>query len=168
MVQARQKYLQIHTQHDLGTFSFTTGFKYTKESIIYRTLQRGGSQVQKFKRKRDYNHTTSYSSAFTQPVRPVNLIGQTGLAWTKTLTTGQTGTLTGQTGRRKNWADSHSAIKCAIPGLPSLWVSLHHLPPLYIPADELDTAGAEVNVRVSWNICGNKPWATNTQQDLSD
>ena len=102
MVQARQKYLQIHTQHDLGIFSFTTGFKYTKESIIYRTLQRGGSQVQKFKRKRDYNHTTSFSSAFTQPVRPVNLIGQTGLAWTKTLTTGQTGTLAGQTGRRKN------------------------------------------------------------------
>ena len=37
-------------------------------------------------------------------------------------------------------------------------VSLLDLPPLCIPADELDTTGAEVDVRVSCNNkCGNKP-----------
>ena len=80
--------------------------------------------------------------------------------------TGQTGChcliyttgLTGQTGPRKTEGVAHTALKCTTRRTPSLGASLHDLPPLCIPADELDTAGAEVHVRVSCNNnCGNKP-----------
>ena len=44
---------------------------------------------------------------------------------------------------------AHTALKGATRQLPSLGVSLHHFPPLCISADELDTAGAEVNIRMA-------------------
>ena len=66
--------------------------------------------------------------------------------------------MTGQTGLRKNRKAEHSALECSTQQSPSLRVSLLDLPPLCIPADELDTTGAEVDVRVSCNNkCGNKP-----------
>ena len=99
---------------------------------------------------------------WTPPVRPVTLTGQTGLHGP---------TLDYRSDRSwQNRGAARSAHKGATRQLSSLGVSLHHLPPLCIPADEHDTAGAEVDVWVSWNIflCGNKPWATNTPQDLPD
>ena len=62
--------------------------------------------------------------------------------------------MTGQTGLRKNRKAEHSALECTTRQSPNLKVSLHHLPPLCIPADELDTAGAEVHVWVSCNNNG--------------
>ena len=53
--------------------------------------------------------------------------------------------------------------------LPDLRVSIHHFPPLRISADKFDAAGAEIDVWVpEIKYGGNKPWATNTQQDLPD
>ena len=57
---------------------------------------------------------------------------------------------TGQTGppdryQQNRWAE-HSALECATRQTPNLRVSLHDLPPLCIPADELDATGAEVDV----------------------
>ena len=49
----------------------------------------------------------------------------------------------------QNRKAEHSALKCTTRQFPKLRVSLLHLPPLCIPADELNTAGAEVNVGVS-------------------
>ena len=71
---------------------------------------------------------------------------------------------------QQNRQEAPPAHKCATRQLSSLGVSLHHLPPLYIPADEFDTTDAEVNIWVSWNkfLDGNKFWATNTPQDLPD
>ena len=54
--------------------------------------------------------------------------------------------MTGQTGPRNNRKAEHSALKCATRQTPKLRVSLHDLPPLCIPADELDATGAEVDV----------------------
>ena len=72
--------------------------------------------------------------------------------------TGQTGP-TGRSDRSaQNREAEHSALECTTRQSPNLRVSLHHLPPLCIPADELNTEGAEVNIGVSWNNCGNKPW----------
>ena len=66
--------------------------------------------------------------------------------------------MTDQTGPRKNRKAEHSAHECTNRQSPSLRVSLLDLPPLCIPADELDTTGAEVDVQVSCNNkCGNKP-----------
>ena len=50
---------------------------------------------------------------------------------------------------------------CATRQLPNLRVSLHYLPPLCITADELNAAGAEVDVWVSFN---KKVVATNPEQ----
>ena len=47
---------------------------------------------------------------------------------------------------RQKQRAAHLALKCATRRLPNLRVSLHDLPPLCIPADELDTTGAEVDV----------------------
>ena len=58
----------------------------------------------------------------------------------------------------QNRKAAHSAHKCTTRQRPNLRVPLLDLPPLCIPADELDTTGAEVDVRVSCNNkCGNKP-----------
>ena len=83
---------------------------------------------------------------------------------------------TGQTSP-SNWSDrsqqnrgaAHSGPKGATRQNSSLGVSLHHFPPPCISADKFNTVGAEIHVRVSWNkLDSNKPWATNTQQDLPD
>ena len=49
----------------------------------------------------------------------------------------------------QNRKAEHSVLECTTQQSPNLRVSLHHLPPLRIPADELDTAGAEVDVRMA-------------------
>jgi len=73
--------------------------------------------------------------------------------------TGQTGPTDRSDRSTQNRKAAHSAHKCTTRQHPNLRVLLLDLPPLYIPADELDTAGAEVDVRVPWNNnCGNKPW----------
>ena len=62
---------------------------------------------------------------------------------------------------QQNWQGAHPTQRWATRQTSNLGVSLLDLPPLYIPADELDTTGAEVDVRVSCNkkkIGGNKPW----------
>ena len=61
---------------------------------------------------------------------------------------------------QQNWQGAHPAQRWATRQTSNLGVSLLNLPPLCIPADELDTTGAEVDVRVS---CNNKCW----QQTLS-
>jgi hypothetical protein len=48
----------------------------------------------------------------------------------------------------QNRGVAHTALKGATRQLPSLGVSLHHFPPLCISADKLDTAGAEVKIRM--------------------
>ena len=66
--------------------------------------------------------------------------------------------MTGLTGPRNNRKAEHSALECATRQTPKLRVSLLDLPPLCIPADELDTTGVEVDIRVSCNNkCDNKP-----------
>ena len=54
--------------------------------------------------------------------------------------------MTGQTGPHINRKAEHSALKCATRPTPILRVSLHDLPPLCIPANELDATGAEVDI----------------------
>ena len=77
------------------------------------------------------------SDRFSQPIRPVTY---------PEASTGQTGPTDRSDRSTQNRGAAHSTLQCATQQLPSLGVSLHHLPPLYIPADEFDTAGAEVNV----------------------
>ena len=86
------------------------------------------------------NFTPPYP-ACTQPVRPVfhYLIH----------TTGQTGHIDRSDRSSQNRGVAHTALKGATQQLPSLGVSLHHFPPLCISADELDTTGAEVNIRMA-------------------
>ena len=94
---------------------------------------------------------TTTSSDLSRPVGPVHPTGRTGRH--------HSAASTDQTGPRKNREAGHSALECTTQQSPNLRVSLHHLPALCIPVDELDTAGAEVNVRVSCNNkYGNKPW----------
>ena len=113
--------------------------------LIYKTLQK---MVWSSKSKDPTYILTTTSSDPSQPVGPVHPTGRHHSAAS-----------TGQTGPRKNREAEHSALECTTRQSPNLRVSLHHLPPLCIPADELDTAGAEVDVRVPWNNnCGNKPW----------
>ena len=100
---------------------------------------------------------TITSSDPSRPVGPVHPTGRTGRHHTAA-STGQTGP-TGRSDRSaQNREAEYSALECTTQQSPNLRVSLHHLPPLCIPADELDTAGAEVNVWVSWKNCDNKPW----------
>ena len=98
---------------------------------------------------------TSYDPS--RPVGPVPPSGKTS-RHRSAASTGQTGP-TGRSDRSaQNWEAEHSALECTTQQSPNLRVSLHHLPPLCIPADELDTVGAEVNIWMVWNNCGNKPW----------
>ena len=62
----------------------------------------------------------------------------------------------------QNRRAAQPAHTCATPRPPSLLVSVHHFPPFCIPADELDTSGVEINVRMPWN---KKMW---WQQTLSN
>ena len=72
--------------------------------------------------------------------------------------TGQTGPTDRSDRSTRNRKDAYSTHKCTTRQRPNLRVPLLDLPPLCIPADELDTTGAEVDVRVSCNNkCGNKP-----------
>ena len=90
-----------------------------------------------------------YTAAHSQP----NNTDQTGQenrsdrrACTCPRDTGQTGPPDRSDRSRQNrWAE-HSALECATRQTPNLRVSLHDLPPLCIPADELDATGAEVDV----------------------
>ena len=154
MVQARQRLENISRwQTRIQEFS-QTEFKYTIAYIMYINYMvykfySGNNKVPKEK-----GPTTTWVCCLCPT-------GQTGLhgnpAWTPVRPV-----------RQKQRA-AHLALKCATRRLPNLRVSLHDLPPLCIPADELDTTGAEVDVLGSWNNLGsNKPWASNTQQDLPD
>ena len=103
--------------------------------------------VRQAKWKRSYNPTTTLvqllfnrSDRFSQPVRPIAL----GLP----KPTCQTGPSDCSDRSKQNRGAAHTVLKCATRPHPNLRVSLHHLPPLCILADELDTAGAEVDVRV--------------------
>ena len=90
------------------------------------------------------------SSDPSRPVRPVLPTGRTGQPYLPALPADPTGRI-GPTDRSDRSAQNreaeHSALECTTRQSPNLRVSLHHLPPLCIPADELDTAGAEVDVR---------------------
>ena len=104
--------------------------------------------VRQAKWKRSYNPTTTLvqllfnrSDRFSQPVRPIAL----GLP----KPTCQTGPSDCSDRSKQNRGAAHTVLKCATRPHPNLRVSLHHLPPLCIPADELDTAGAEVNVSLT-------------------
>ena len=71
---------------------------------------------------------------------------------------GQTGPTDRSDRSAQNRRAAHSAHKCTTRQRPNLRVPLLDLAPLCIPADELDTTGVEVDVRVSCNNkCGNKP-----------
>ena len=96
------------------------------------------------------------SSDPPRPVGPVHPTGRTGRHHAAD-STGQTGPTDRSDRSAQDRKAAHSALKCALHWLPNLRVSLHHLPPLCIPADELDAAGAEVNVWMAWNNYGNKP-----------
>ena len=101
----------------------------------------------KFETKNPTSIITTTSSDPSRPVGPVHPTGWTGRHHSAAAT-GQTGP-TGRSDRSaQNREAEHSALECTTQQSPNLSVSLHHLPPLCIPADELDTAGAEVDVRV--------------------
>ena len=85
------------------------------------------------------------SSNPPRPVGPVHPTGQTDRLHAAD-STGQTGPTDRSDRSAQNRKTEHSALKCTTRQSPNLRVSLHHLPPLCIPADELDTAGAEVYV----------------------
>ena len=96
------------------------------------------------------DHTTTLAYISSDPPRPVGPVHPTGRH--------PAANSTGQTGPTQNRKAAHSAHKCTTQQRPNLRVPLLDLPPLCIPADELDTTGAEVDVRVSCNNkCGNKP-----------
>ena len=93
------------------------------------------------------NFTPPYP-ACTELVRPVASTGQTSFHYL-IHTTGQTGHTARSDRSSQNRGVAHTALKGATRQLPSLGVSLHHFPPLCISADELDTTGAEVNIRMA-------------------
>ena len=81
-------------------------------------------------------------AASAQPVRPVPPTGQTGLHGNPARTPVRP---VHRPVRQKQRA-AHLALKCVTRRLPTLRVLLHDPPPLCIPANELDTIGAEVDV----------------------
>ena len=108
------------------------------------------------KKIKDPTTTPAFIGSVTP--RPVGPVHPTGRHLTADLT-GQTGPIDRSDRSAQNRKPEHTALKYTTRQILNLRVSLHHLPPLCIPADELDTAGAEVDVRVPWNNnCGNKPW----------
>ena len=89
--------------------------------------------------------TTKLCAASAQPVRPVPPTGQTGLHGNPARTPVKLVHRPVRPVRQKQRA-AHLALKCATRRLPNLRVLLHDPPPLCIPANELDTTGAEVDV----------------------
>ena len=93
----------------------------------------------------------------SDPPRPVGPVHPTGRLHAAD-STGQTGPTDRSDRSAQNRKAEHSALKCSTRQSPSLRVSLHHFPPLFISADEFNAAGAEIDVRVSCNNKGgNKP-----------
>ena len=52
---------------------------------------------------------------------------------------------------QQNPRGCNSALKCATRQLSKLGVSIYDFPPLCIPADKFDAAGAKIHVCVPWN-----------------
>ena len=146
MVHTRQKLENTRRWHTIIIDEFLqTGFEYTNSlHNLHKShhFQLYNREAQ-FKQKRTY--TTLVLSLYTT--------GQTGLHGDSHVDTGQTGP-PDRSGSQQNPAHGWSTRQPS-----SLGVSLHHLPPLCIPADELDTAGEEVDVWVPWNtfLGGNNP-----------
>ena len=89
------------------------------------------------------DHTTTLahiSSDPSRPVRPVLPTGRTGQHYLPTLPVRPV------CAKQKGCTLSP---KYTTRQSPSLRVSLHHFPPLYISADKFNTAGAEIDVQVS-------------------
>ena len=99
----------------------------------------------KFEYKRSYHYFSfhQFCSYKTGQTGATNRSDRSALLADSTSQTGPTG-----------WSDrsaqnreaEHSALKCSTRKSPNLRVSLHHLPPLCIPADELDAARTEVDI----------------------
>ena len=126
--------------YDNNQRALQTGFEYTNSlHNLHKShhFQLYNREAQ-FKQKRTY--TTLVLSLYTT--------GQTGLHGDSHVDTGQTGPPDRSDRSQQNRGAAHSVHGCATRQPSSLGVSLHHLPPLCIPADELDTAGAEVDVWV--------------------
>ena len=87
-----------------------------------------------------------YTSAYAQPVRPVQTTGQTGCK--KTLRILVRPVQLPVRPVQKNLRGCNSALKCATQQLSNLGVSIHDFPPLCIPADKFDAAGAKIHVWV--------------------
>ena len=103
------------------------------------------------------NTLADISSDPPRPVGPVHPTGRTG-RHPAANSTSQTGPTDRSDLSTRNRKAAYSAHKCTTGQRPNLRVPLLDLPPLCIPADELDTTGAEVDLRVSYNNkCGNKP-----------
>ena len=82
-------------------------------------------------------------------------------------TTGQTCPSDRSDRSPQNRGAAHSARKCATRRLPSLLVSIHH--PTASRRINLTQQGQKSTSRCpEIKIGGNKPWATNTPQDLPD
>ena len=106
------------------------------------------------------DHTTTLAYISSDPPRPVGPVHPTGRTGRHPAanSAGQTGPTDRSDQSTQNRKAAHSTHKCTTRQRPNLRVPLLDLPPLCIPADELDTTGAEVDVRVSCNNkCGNKP-----------
>ena len=104
--------------------------------------------------------TTTLAYISFDPPRPVGPVHPTGRTSRHPAanSTGQTGPTDRSDRSTQNRKAAYSAHKCTTRQHPNLRVPLLDLPPLCIPADELDTTGPEVDVRVSCNNkCGNNP-----------
>ena len=108
--------------------------------MVYKFYS-GNNQVPKEKKDLQLHEC----AASAQPIRPVPPTGQTGLHGNPARTPVRPVHRPVRPVRQKQRA-AHIALKCATLRLPNLRVSLHDLSTLCIPADELDTTGAEVDV----------------------
>ena len=105
----------------------------------------------------EYKDHTTLAYISSDPPRPVGPVHPTG-RHPAANSTGQTGPTDWSDRSTQNRKAAHSVHKCTTRQHPNLRVPLLDLPPLCIPADELDTTSAEIDVRVSCNNkCGNKP-----------
>jgi len=153
MVQARLNTWKYKSDHDTKHLVLQTEFKYINNLQDQYLHRRDWSRIQ------DPTTIVAYiSSDSPRPVGPVHPTGRTGRHHAAN-STGQTGSTDRSDRSTQNRKAAHSAHKCTTRQRPILRVPLLDLPPLCIPADELDTTGAEIDVWVSWNNnCGNKPW----------
>ena len=112
---------------------------------------------QKFEYKRSYNYF-SYHQFCSYKTGQTGSTNRSDRSALPADSTGQTGPTDRSDRSTQNRKAAHSAHKCTTRQRPNLRVPLLDLPPLCIPADELDTTGAEIDVRVSCNNKGgNKP-----------